>query len=111
MPPHPAAALLSKRWDLLAHYKDEYWRDRKQLGLREALRVVDALRTQARFFRPDWPTQEDREQDLQTHIRVAAALARTGSSDAEGGARPARKARGRARVAGRARGVRSVRKA
>jgi hypothetical protein len=44
------SALLSKRWDLLAQYKDQYWRDRKKLGLREALRVAGALRAQARFF-------------------------------------------------------------
>jgi hypothetical protein len=66
---HPAAALLSKRWDLLAAYKDQYWRERKQLGLREALRIVDSLRTQAQFFNPSWPTPEDREADLETHVR------------------------------------------
>jgi hypothetical protein len=77
VPPHPAAALLGKRWDLLAEYKDRYWRERKQLGAGEALRVVDALRAQARYFHPGWPTPEDREADLQTHLRVSAALART----------------------------------
>ncbi|HEX7843644.1 MAG TPA: hypothetical protein VF469_39495 [Kofleriaceae bacterium] len=86
MPPHPAAALLSKRWDLLAEYKVQYWRERKKLGAREALRVVDSLRTQAQFFNPNWPTPEDREADLQMHIRVSAALART----ATGPARPPR---------------------
>jgi len=88
VPPHPAAALLGKRWDLLAEYKDQYWRERKQLGLREALRVVDSLRTQAQFFNPTWPTPEDREADLETHIRVSAALART----APGQAKPTRSA-------------------
>jgi hypothetical protein len=87
VPPHPAAALLSKRWDLLAEYKVQYWRERKQLGAREALRVVDSLRTQAQFFNPSWPTPEDREADLQTHIRVSAALART-ARRARPGTRP-----------------------
>lgn len=77
MPDHPAAALLSKRWDLLAEYKDQYWRERKKLGIREAFRVVGALHRQAQLFHPEWPTPEDREADLQTHIRVSAALART----------------------------------
>jgi len=80
--PHPAAALLGKRWDLLAQYKDQAWRARKRLGLREALRVVDSLRTQVRCFQPGWPTQDDREQDFETHFRVAAALSRTGRSEA-----------------------------
>lgn len=105
VPPHPAAALLGKRWDLLAEYKDQYWRERKKLGVREALRVVDSLRTQAQFFNPSWPTPEDREADLQTHIRVSAALART----APGQARPSRPAQGPSRVTRRRRRVRKVR--
>jgi hypothetical protein len=83
MGPHPAAALVQRRWDLLAAYKDDYWRSRKHLGLREALRVVGSLRAQARFFQPGWPTQDDREEDLETHIRVAEALARVGRNQAK----------------------------
>jgi hypothetical protein len=104
--PHPAAALLSKRWDLLAEYKDQYWRDRKKLGLRDALRVVDSLRTQARFFQPGWPTQDDREEDLKTHLRIAAALARTGPSEAKRNPPRTRKTRRPSRVARRVAGDR-----
>jgi hypothetical protein len=107
--PHPAAALLSKRWDLLAEYKDQHWRDRKKLGLREALRVVDSLRTQARLFQPSWPTQVDREEDLETHIRVAAALARTGPLEARRRARHTPTTRDRSRVDRRGRRVRRTR--
>jgi hypothetical protein len=104
--PHPAAALLGKRWDLLAEYKDAYWRERKKLGLREALRVVDSLRTQAQFFFPDWPTPEDREQDLQTHIRIARTARETAGATERG-----RQTRSSARVARRAGGVRRSRQA
>lgn len=103
VPPHPAAALLSKRWDLLAEYKDQYWRERKQLGAREALRVVDWLRTQARSFNPSWPTPEDREADLQMHIRVSAALARAAPGQATPGTRPTRSAQHPSRGARRRR--------
>jgi hypothetical protein len=106
---HPAAALLSKRWDLLAQYKDQRWRDRKKLGLREALRVVGALRAQARFFQPSWPTQDDRDQDLETHLRVAAALARTAPSEAPRSAPRARSTRPPPRAARRDRRVRQAR--
>jgi len=106
MPPHPAAALIGKRWDLLARYKDQYWRGRKRLGLREALRVVDALRTQARAFQPSWPTQDDREADLETHLRVTAALDRAGRSKAKRNPPRAHQARGPSRVARRDRRVR-----
>jgi hypothetical protein len=84
---HPASALIGKRWDLLAEYKDQRRRERKKLGLTEALRVVGALRAQARFFQPGWPTQDDREEDLETHIRVAAALARTAPGQSPSGSR------------------------
>jgi len=109
MPPHPAAALLSKRWDLLAEYKDHYWRERKQLGLREALRVVDSLRTQAQFFNPSWPTPEDREADLETHIRVSAALARTAPGKTQPRTKPPRSTRRPSRVTRRDRRVRKAR--
>src|SRR5262249_24768479 len=109
VPPHPAAALLSKRWDLLAEYKDQYWREQKQLGLREALRVVDALRTQAQFFNPTWPTPEDREADLKTHIRVSAALARTAPGQVKPRTKPARSAPRPSRVPRRHRRVRKAR--
>lgn len=109
VPPHPAAALLSKRWDLLAAYKDQYWRERKHLGLREALRVVDVLRTQAQFFNPAWPTPEDREADLETHIRVSAALARTAPGEAEPSAKSPRSAKRPAQVPRRNRRVRNAR--
>ncbi len=109
VPPHPAAALLSKRWDLFAEYKEQYWREQKQLGLREALRVVDALRTQVQFFNPTWPTPEDREADLETHIRVSAALARTAPGQTKPRTKSARSAQHRSRVARRHRRVRKAR--
>jgi len=109
VPPHPAAALLSKRWDLLAEYKDQYWRERKRLGAWEALRVVDALRTHVQYFNPNWPTPEDREADLQTHIRVSAALARTAPGRAEQRTGPTRSVQRPARPARRRHRVRKAR--
>jgi hypothetical protein len=109
VPLHPAAALLGKRWDLLAEYKDQYWRERKRLGLREALRVVDSLRTQAQFWNPSWPTPEDREADLETHIRVSAALARTAPGQAEPRTKPTRSAQRSSRVPRRHRRIRRSR--
>lgn len=109
VPPHPAVALLSKRWDLLAEYKDQYWRERKKLGIREALRVVGALYRQAQLFRPDWPTPEDREADLQTHIRVSAALARTAPDQIKAHSKPPRGAAHRTGAIRRHRRLRKVR--
>ena len=108
MPPHPAAELLAKRWDLLAEYKDQYRRERKRLGAQEALRVVDSLRAHVRLFNPTWPTLGDREADLQTHIRVSAALARTAPGEAGRRSKPIRAAQ---RPAGLGRRPRRIRKA
>lgn len=108
MPPHPAAALLTKRWDLLAEYKDQRWREQKRLGAQEAWRVVDSLRAQVQLFNPTWPTPEDREADLQTHIRVSAALALTAPAEASQRTRATRAAQ---RPASSGRRHRRIRKA
>jgi len=107
--PKSGAELFLKRWDLLAAYKDQHVRDRKKLGLREALRVVDSLRTQARAFQPGWPTQDDREEDFETHLRLVTALARTGPSEATHAPDRPRARRRPARVAGRDPRVRRAR--
>jgi hypothetical protein len=78
--PRSAAALLNKRAELLAEYKARYWRERKRLGAEEALRVVDALFQQVKRLYPEWSIPEDREADLQMHILISAALARTAPS-------------------------------
>jgi hypothetical protein len=107
MPPHPAAELLAKRWDLLAEYKDQSRRERKRLGAQEALRVVDALRAHVRLFNPTWPTREDRQADLEAHIRVSAALARTAPGEAGRRIKATQTAQ---RPAGLGRGPRRIRK-
>jgi hypothetical protein len=42
----------------------------------EILAVADGLYQQARALNPGWPTPEDREEDLRSHIRVAELLQR-----------------------------------
>src|SRR5215475_6200195 len=76
-PPLVPRHLAAKRRDLLAEYTAQYWRERKRLGAEEALRVVDALFRQVKLSSPDWSIPEDREADLQMHILISAALART----------------------------------
>ena len=109
MPPHPAAALFAKRWDLLAEYKDQRWREQKRLGAQEAWRVVDSLRAQVQLFNPTWPTPEDREADLQTHIRVSEALSRTAPVEAGRSTRAVRAAQGPASNGRRHRRIRKAR--
>jgi hypothetical protein len=71
-------AYMARDWRALRDAKRQYWRDRlDQRGLAEALRVSDLLRTQATSEHPAWPTVEQRDEDLETHQRVAQALRAT----------------------------------
>lgn len=83
--PHSAAA----RRDLLAEYTAQYWRERKQLGTEEALRVVDPVFRQVKCTYSGWSIPEDREADLQMHILISAALARTAPSPIKAYGQPA----------------------
>jgi hypothetical protein len=78
MPPRPLVPCsAAARRDRLAEYTAQYWRERKQLGAEEALRVVDPLFRQLKGTCSGWSIPEDREADLQMHILISAALART----------------------------------
>lgn len=62
-------------WSGLAAAKDRAWLEAKRDGdASDALRSADELRRYVRRIRPDWPARADREEDLQTHIRVLKAL-------------------------------------
>lgn len=79
-PLDPAAvrAYMARDWGAVREAKRQYWRDRLDRGgLVEALRVSEQLRDQAAHANPAWPTEKDREEDLETHQRVAKALAST----------------------------------
>ena len=39
-----------------------------------ALAVADGLRRHVKALRPDWPSAEDRERDLEVHARVSEGL-------------------------------------
>jgi len=82
--------------------KRAYWRGLLERdGLRAAVAVTDQLRQWMKQTNPSWPTEQDREEDLETHRRVAQALALTAPSATAHGALAPRgrsKARGRSLV-------------
>ena len=70
-------AYLARDWDTARTNKRAYWHDRLERGgLIEALRITEQLRSWIRSIDPGWPSKEDREEDLETHRRVAETLAR-----------------------------------
>lgn len=79
-PSQPSASRFAIRRDGLLECRVPY--GRKRPGLRGALRIVGALYRHMKRLRPDWPTLEEREEDLRTHIRVSAVLVRTAPIEA-----------------------------
>jgi hypothetical protein len=68
---------VARDWAAARAAKDRYWGERiERLGAVEGLRIADQLRRQALVHDPDWPRAEDREADLQAHIRVSELLRR-----------------------------------
>jgi hypothetical protein len=72
---------VARDWQAARDAKDAYWSSRiASLGPLEAYRISQALRDQARLQNPSWPDADDRRQDLDSHVRVAALLRRASSA-------------------------------
>jgi hypothetical protein len=76
------ARFAARVWSAVDDDKARYWAGRKRtMSPADALRLGEVLRRHARGMRPDWPSDDERQADLDTHVRVARALrAVTGSS-------------------------------
>lgn len=71
-------AYLDRDWGIFERLRDRDLVAQRRSGtLSNALRVVQQLRRSAQTLRPEWPTEADREADLEDHRRLAATLART----------------------------------
>jgi hypothetical protein len=93
--PASVRAYVARDWRQLRARKRAYWRARLERGgLAEALSITEQLRTWMHERDAAWPTEQDRDQDLETHRRVAATLARTAPAAAR---REPTAPRGRAR--------------
>jgi hypothetical protein len=75
-------AYLRRDWDSLAEANAEHWAAvRRRFGPSEGVRVAAMLRLQALAEHPEWPTADQREEDLACHVRVVGILARVGVRD------------------------------
>ncbi|MFN0249218.1 MAG: hypothetical protein ACKV2T_20205 [Kofleriaceae bacterium] len=69
---------MKRDWGLLRVLKRQYWRERLDRGgLAEALRVTEQMRQLCLSLNPAWPSEQERNDDLETHQRVAKALLKT----------------------------------
>lgn len=68
-------AFLERDWASLERLKSDFWKgQKKRLTPTEVFLIANQLRETARLLHPGWPTEGDRQEDLETHIRVAAVL-------------------------------------
>jgi uncharacterized NAD(P)/FAD-binding protein YdhS len=74
-----AKSFLEIDWKSRARGKEEHWsKIRAEHGAAAASQVADALRRQVQQARPDWPSDEERRHDLETHLRVWDVIRRVG---------------------------------
>jgi hypothetical protein len=68
-------AFAGREWPVVEEAKRRYWANRKKaLSPAEALAVAEGLRLHVRALRPDWPSLDERADDLEMHAKVAARL-------------------------------------
>jgi hypothetical protein len=74
-------AFARRDWKAVAAMKDRFWiEQKKQMTPTEVLRLGDDLRRWAIARRPDWPSEDDRRADLDSHVRVSEMLQRAHTS-------------------------------
>ena len=72
---------VSRDWDAARESKDAFWAARiARLGPIEGLRIADELRRQVVRQNPDWPGDEERNDDLAAHARLSELLRHAGRS-------------------------------
>jgi hypothetical protein len=72
---------VGRDWNAARVNKQAYWADRiARLGPMEAFRIADELRRQVIERGTGWPGPDDRDADLQAHIRLTALLRRAGTT-------------------------------
>jgi hypothetical protein len=73
-------AFARRDWDAIAAMKERFWVEQKrQMTASQALRLADDMRCAVLAPRPDWQSEEERDADLATHIRVSELLHRAHS--------------------------------
>ena len=75
--PEDIAAFARRDWRTAAVSKQAQWlEERRRRGVSWCFRLGDDLRRQVARQQPTWPTAEERQADLDNHVRVGEALRR-----------------------------------
>ena len=74
-------AYARRDWAAIAEHKLRVWAQLKsEMTVADALRMGDDIRAHVSAVHPEWPTKEQRSEDLATHVRVSEMLRRAGSN-------------------------------
>ena len=72
---------MSRDWTAVRAVKDTYWHERvARLGPLEGWRIGDELRRQVLALHPSWPSEEDRQPDVDAHARLSEMMRRADSA-------------------------------
>jgi hypothetical protein len=75
MDPHDLRAYLERGWATAEVLKQEYWaREFGERGPVATIEVSQALWRHMRLIRPDWPSDQERLEDLAHHIALKRAI-------------------------------------
>jgi len=73
--PDSVRQFVRRDWSAFAASKVRFWHEFKaRRSAAEVLAAADQMRTHAQRLRPDWPTRQQRLDDLLVHQRVGEAL-------------------------------------
>lgn len=67
---------LARDWEAVRESKERYWSE--ELSAAERIRLAESLRPSAIATSRGWPSDADRDEDLESHVRLARALRRAG---------------------------------
>ncbi len=74
-------AYAGRAWARAAALKQEHWaREFATRGPAATFEAAQALREHMRAVRPDWPTDEERREDLAHHVALKRAIDRAASA-------------------------------
>jgi len=68
---------MARDWSAIEREKRQFWVERlAAANPDEAFEIADELRQEVLAVRPDWPTAEERSEDLKAHEALSALIRR-----------------------------------
>jgi hypothetical protein len=75
------SAYARRSWDEVERQKRAYWAEEyARVGAEATIRASRALFEHMRQVRSDWPTERDRQEDFEHHVRLKRLLDRTANA-------------------------------